>query len=104
MRQAPSRIENSEWTWRWTKGGVSGTGKSSYKGVRRALFSSLCRLSGDALGLTDRPPRGARGARKLVRSPRLQRPEREVRRRARKRRRREHRLSAERAQRRLRVL
>src|SRR2546421_6443322 len=33
IRQAPSRIEYSEWTWRWTKGTVSGTGKPSYKGV-----------------------------------------------------------------------
>src|ERR1700710_1664988 len=33
IRHAPSRIENSEWTWRWTKGVVSGTGKPSYKGV-----------------------------------------------------------------------
>ena len=29
IRHAPSRIENSEWTWRWTNGTVSGTGKPS---------------------------------------------------------------------------
>src|SRR5436305_10970407 len=33
MRQAPSRIENSEWTWRWTKGGASGTAEPLYEGV-----------------------------------------------------------------------
>src|SRR5581483_6724631 len=35
IRQAPSRIEYSLWTWRWTNGGAlfgldSGTGKPSY--------------------------------------------------------------------------
>src|SRR3954447_3039506 len=34
-RQAPSRIENSEWTWRWTKG-AGGTGRPSYNRPRTA--------------------------------------------------------------------
>src|SRR5438270_11387863 len=38
IRQAPSRIEYSEWTWRWTKGTVSGTGKPCYKGVPTRLL------------------------------------------------------------------
>src|SRR3954447_24736257 len=28
IRHAPSRIEYSEWTWRWTKGTVSGTART----------------------------------------------------------------------------
>jgi hypothetical protein len=35
MRHAPSRMEYSEWTWRWTKG-ASGTGDRSYSGARKA--------------------------------------------------------------------
>src|SRR4051812_16040104 len=34
-RHAPSRIEYSEWTWRWTKG-ASDTGRPSYYRVRTA--------------------------------------------------------------------
>src|SRR4029077_6956884 len=33
IRHAPSRIENSEWTCRWTKSGEAGTGKPLYKWV-----------------------------------------------------------------------
>ena len=40
MRHAPSRMEYSEWTWRWTKGAVSGTAKPLYKGVPTGPFSA----------------------------------------------------------------
>src|SRR5205807_8109747 len=40
IRHAPSRIEYSEWTWRWTKG-ASDTGRPSYNSVRTALFERL---------------------------------------------------------------
>jgi dienelactone hydrolase len=35
MRHAPSRMEYSEWTWRWTKG-ASGTGERFYEASRTA--------------------------------------------------------------------
>src|SRR5437868_3224143 len=38
MRHAPSRIEYSEWTWRWTKGAVSGTARPLYKSVPTGPF------------------------------------------------------------------
>src|SRR5438105_12421548 len=38
MRHAPSRIEYSEWTWRWTKGAVSGTARPLYKSVPSGPF------------------------------------------------------------------
>src|SRR5437588_1977819 len=37
MRHAPSRMEYSEWTWRWTKGAVSGTARPLYKSVPTGL-------------------------------------------------------------------
>src|SRR5512132_3087874 len=43
MRQAPSRIEYSEWTWRWTNG-ASGTGWTVYDPVQTCLL-------GDQFGL-----------------------------------------------------
>src|SRR5581483_5275167 len=38
MRHAPSRMEYSEWTWRWTKGAVSGTARPLYKSVPTGPF------------------------------------------------------------------
>src|SRR6266568_3057920 len=40
MRHAPSRIEYSEWTWRWTKG-APGTGRPLYERSRTALETRL---------------------------------------------------------------
>src|SRR5947208_16450276 len=38
MRHAPSRMEYSEWTWRWTKGAVAGTARPRYKSVPTGPF------------------------------------------------------------------
>src|SRR5205085_9845764 len=38
IRQAPSRMEYSEWTWRWTNGAVSGTARPLYKWVPTGPF------------------------------------------------------------------
>src|SRR5581483_4731479 len=38
IRHAPSRIEYSEWTWRWTNGAVSGTARPLYKWVPTGPF------------------------------------------------------------------
>src|SRR4051812_40560824 len=41
MRHAPSRIEYSEWTWRWTKSAWAIAGGSVYARPRRAPASPL---------------------------------------------------------------
>src|SRR5205823_2741921 len=41
MRHAPSRMEYSEWTWRWTKGAVSGTARPLYKSVPTGPFGPV---------------------------------------------------------------
>src|SRR5437588_12181427 len=38
MRHARSGMEYSEWTWRWTKGAVSGTARPLYKSVPTGPF------------------------------------------------------------------
>src|SRR3954464_9438836 len=65
MRHAPSRIEYSEWTWRWTKG-ASGTGRAhSRRASRRPrLISSVdeadIQIGQDLAG--HRPREGGEGA------------------------------------------
>src|ERR1700757_2954839 len=53
IRQAPSRMEYSEWTWRWTNGAVSGTAKPLYKGVPTRPFRSPCRHADGGNGVTE---------------------------------------------------
>src|SRR6266508_688835 len=45
MRQAPSRIEYSEWTWRWTKGASGTEGQCTTRSCRPLLRDQL-RLGG----------------------------------------------------------
>src|SRR5512133_3264955 len=45
IRQAPSRIEYSEWTWRWTNG-ASGTGWTVYDPVQTCLLGDQFGLRG----------------------------------------------------------
>src|SRR5690242_707329 len=46
MRHAPSRIEYSEWTWRWTNGTASDTATHPRLRVRRCLETRRRPLSG----------------------------------------------------------
>src|SRR5687767_13091250 len=64
IRHAPSRIEYSEWTWRWTNG-ASGTRRPILElGPDRLLSASLEQFVGD-VGEPGEPsdrPRAGRGA------------------------------------------
>src|SRR4029079_3357880 len=60
IRQAPSRIEYSEWTWRWTKG-ASGTGGRSEPPRPTTSARAVVRHSGGAWA-PPRPPRSRRHA------------------------------------------